>query len=30
LCEVLNQKNETVLACEHLLMVARADAGSSL
>jgi len=23
LCEVLNQRNETVLACEHLLMVTR-------
>jgi acyl dehydratase len=23
LCEVFNQRNETVLACEHLLMVAR-------
>jgi acyl dehydratase len=25
LCEVFNQRNETVLACEHLLMVARKD-----
>ena len=26
LCEVFNQRNETVLACEHLLMVARTGA----
>lgn len=25
LCEVFNQRNETVLACEHLLMVTRKD-----
>ncbi|MDX6464617.1 MAG: hypothetical protein QOJ51_985 [Acidobacteriaceae bacterium] len=25
LCEVFNQRNETVLACEHLLMVTRGD-----
>jgi acyl dehydratase len=25
LCEVFNQRNETVLACEHLLMVTRED-----
>jgi acyl dehydratase len=25
LCEVFNQRNETVLACEHLLMVARGE-----
>jgi acyl dehydratase len=25
LCEVFNQRNETVLVCEHLLMVARED-----
>jgi acyl dehydratase len=25
LCEVLNQRNDTVLACEHLLMVTRRD-----
>jgi acyl dehydratase len=25
LCEVFNQRNETVLACEHLLMVERKD-----
>lgn len=25
LCEVLNQRNETVLSCEHLLMVTRKD-----
>jgi acyl dehydratase len=25
LCEVFNQRNETVLACEHLLMVTRQD-----
>jgi acyl dehydratase len=30
LCEVFNQRNETVLACEHLLMVARGDPGSPL
>ena len=30
LCEVFNQRNETVLACEHLLMVARSKPGSSL
>jgi acyl dehydratase len=29
-CEVFNQRNEIVLACEHLLMVARAEARSSL
>jgi acyl dehydratase len=29
LCEVFNQRNETVLACEHLLMVTRGDPGSS-
>lgn len=27
LCEVFNQRNETVLACEHLLMVTRAHSG---
>jgi len=27
LCEVLNQRDETVLACEHILMVARRPAG---
>ena len=27
LCEVFNQRNETVLACEHLLMVARRITG---
>jgi acyl dehydratase len=30
LCEVFNQRSETVLACEHLLMVARGEPGSSL
>jgi acyl dehydratase len=29
LCEVFNQRNETVLACEHLLMVTRGDSGSA-
>ncbi len=29
LCEVFNQQNETVLACEHLLMVARQPANGS-
>lgn len=28
LCEVFNQRNETVLACEHLLMVACKDSGA--
>jgi acyl dehydratase len=28
LCEVFNQRNETVLACEHLLMVARGKPGN--
>jgi acyl dehydratase len=27
LCEVFNQRSETVMACEHLLMVARENAG---
>lgn len=30
LCEVFNQRNETVLACEHLLMVVRGEPGSAL
>jgi acyl dehydratase len=30
LCEVFNQRNETVLACEHLLMVTRRDMGKPL
>ncbi len=30
LCEVSNQRNETVMACEHLLMVAREDSGKSV
>jgi acyl dehydratase len=30
LCEVFNQRNETVLACEHLLMVARTDPSKPL
>jgi len=29
LCEVFNQKSETVLACEHLLMVLRRDSRSA-
>jgi len=29
LCEVFNQRNETVLACEHLLMVSRKPAATS-
>jgi acyl dehydratase len=29
LCEVFNQRNATVLACEHLLMVAHRDAAES-
>ncbi|MGB7189877.1 MAG: MaoC/PaaZ C-terminal domain-containing protein [Acidobacteriaceae bacterium] len=29
LCEVFNQRNETVLACEHLLMVVRRDSESA-
>jgi acyl dehydratase len=29
LCEVFNQRNETVLACEHLLMVTRGEAQGS-
>ncbi len=28
LCEVFNQRNETVLACEHLLVVRRRNAGA--
>jgi acyl dehydratase len=30
LCEVFNQRNETVLACEHLLMVTRENLGNPL
>lgn len=30
LCEVFNQRSETVMACEHLLMVARGDSGNPL
>ncbi|MGC2398384.1 MAG: MaoC/PaaZ C-terminal domain-containing protein [Acidobacteriaceae bacterium] len=30
LCEVFNQRKETVLACEHLLMVSRGESGCSL
>jgi acyl dehydratase len=30
LCEVFNQRDETVLACEHLLMVTRGEAEESL